>query len=145
MIFQTFIGRHPGKRIQGYRNSLPRYIKVIGLGKTACGIVSDLNSVDRPNVLTTGEIASRSQQALDGPINGLRPNAVIVVCQKGEDEMFPFTIDHTASMLSLIVIDAETPNVEESHKVREIQKVADLYVTTSNKDFVAELVENLAS
>jgi hypothetical protein len=77
----------------------------------------------------------------------MAPNAVIVVYQKGEHAAFPFLTDRTASMLSLIVLEtpSDTINVETDKKVRQIQKVADLYVTTSDTDFVHELVDNLAS
>ena len=75
------------------------------------------------------------------------PNAVIVVYQKGERAAFPFLTDRTASMLSLIVLETPEgePNLESDRKVKQIQKVADLYVTTSDTDFVGELVDNLAS
>jgi hypothetical protein len=147
MILQTFLGGRPGQRIDDYRNSSPRYIKVLGVGESGRAIVERFNDAHRDNILTTSELDPMRLQPMDEPVDGIRPNAVIVVYQKGEQVRFPFLTDRTASMLSFIVL--ETPDGradgEASRKVREIQAVADLFVTTSDKEFVSELVDNLAS
>jgi hypothetical protein len=87
------------------------------------------------------------QEPMDQPVNGIAPNAVVVVYSRGEQVKFPFLTDRTASMLSFIVLEdiEDRADPEVNRKVREIQAVADLYVTTSDKEFVAELVNNLAS
>lgn len=147
MIVQTFLGGRPGQRIDDYRNSSPRYIKVLGVGESARSIIEGFNDAHRDNILTTGRLDPMRLQAMDEPVDGVRPNAVIVVYQQGEQFKFPFLTDRTASMLSFIVL--ETPegraDTDASRKVREIQAVADLYVTTSDREFVSELVDNLAS
>jgi hypothetical protein len=50
-------------------------------------------------------------------------------------------------MLSFIVVEPNDTSVEgeNNKKLRELRAVADLYVTTSDREFVAELVNNLAS
>ncbi|MDB5538976.1 MAG: hypothetical protein JWQ89_703 [Devosia sp.] len=147
MITQTFLGGRPGQRIDDYRNSTPRFVKVLGVGDSARAIIERFNESHRDNIITTGALNPMRLEPMDEPVNGISPNAVIVVYQKGEHVAFPFLTDRTASMLSLIVL--ETPeggsNVEADRKVRQIQAVADLYVTTSDTDFVNELVDNLAS
>jgi hypothetical protein len=147
MITQTFLGDRPGQRIDDYRNSSPRFVKVLGVGENARSIIERYNELHRENVITSGAINPTRLEPMDEPVNGISPNAVIVVYQKGERAAFPFLTDRTSSMLSLIVL--ETPdgeaNDESDRKVRQIQKVADLYVTTSDTDFVSELVDNLAS
>ena len=147
MSVQTFLSRQPGRRIEGYRNSSPRYIKVLGVGDSARAIVERFSDRQRANVITTEPLNPLRLQAMDEPVGGIRPDAVIIVYQKGEPARFPFLTDRTASMLSLIVLEAAegVPETEANRKVQEIKAVADLYVTTSDTDFVSELVDNLAS
>jgi hypothetical protein len=147
MILQTFLGGRPGQRIDDYRNSSPRYIKVLGVGESARSIVERFNNAHRDNILTTSELDPMRLRPMDEPVDGIRPNAVVVVYQKGEQVRFPFLTDRTASMLSFIVLETAEgqKDVEASRKVREIQAIADLFVTTSDKEFVTELVDNLAS
>lgn len=147
MIFQTFLGSRPGQRIQGYRNSIPRYVKVLGVGERARAIVEGFNEEHRDNILTSGPLNPLQLQPMDEPVGGVTPNAVVVVYSRGEQVKFPFLTDRTASMLSFIVLEGadERADPEINRKVREIQAVADLYVTTSDKEFVSELVNNLAS
>ena len=147
MITQTFLGDRPGQRIDDYRNSIPRFVKVLGVGEDARAIIERHNELHRENVITTGTLNPMRLEPMDGPVNGIAPNAVIVVYQKGENAAFPFLTDRTASMLSLIVLETteSRSNAASDSKVRQIQQVADLYVTTSDVDFVSELIENLAS
>ncbi len=147
MITQTFLGARPGQRIDDYRNSAPRFIKVLGVGENARAIIERFNEAHRDNIITAGALNPMGLTPMDEPVDGISPNAVIVVYQKGERVAFPFLTDRTAAMLSLLVLESPDSEAgsEADRKVREIQKVADLYVTTSDTDFVSELVENLAS
>lgn len=146
MIEQTFLGGLPGKRIDDYRNSTPRFVKVLGIGAGAKAIIDAFNQ-RRDNILMSGPINPLGLQALDEPVDGIKPNAVIVVYEKGEEVRFPFLTDRTASMLSFIVVEPNDTSVETdgNRKLRELRAIADLYVTTSDREFVAELVDNLAS
>ncbi|MEW6450659.1 MAG: hypothetical protein AB1490_08440 [Pseudomonadota bacterium] len=145
MVAKTVLGGHLGKRIEGYRNSVPRCVKVLGIGESARRIVSGVNRAHLKNVITAQKAAGPRLHAIDEPVDGLQPNAVIIVYRKGEDASFPFLIDRTASMLSLVIIDGDTSSAETSPRIRQLQAIADLYVTTSDNEFVAELVENLAN
>jgi len=147
MIIQTFLGNQPGQRLDNYRNSIPRYIKVFGVGNTARAIVERFNEAHRGNILSVGDVDPGKMQAMDEPVDGIRPNAVIAVYQHGEPFEFPFLTDRTASMLSFIVLDSPGQQINEDarRKIREIRLVADLFVTTTDPDFVSELVDNLAS
>jgi hypothetical protein len=147
MIMQTVISRHPGKRIEGYRNSSPRIIKVLAVGRNARDVIEDVNEEARENVLVSGSLDPHRLLPMDEPVNGVRPHAVIVVHQQGEPDAFPFLVERTASMLSFIVLETDGMLREqaESKKVREIRAIADLFVTTTDRAFVRELVSNLAS
>lgn len=147
MITQTFLGGRPGLRIDDYRNSSPRYIKVLGVGDSARNFIETFNDTHRDNVITSGQLNPMGLLPMDEPVDGIRPNAVVVIYQQGEQVKFPFLTDRTASMLSFVVLETggKKPDAAENRKLRQIQAVADLYVTTSDTDFVTELVDNLAS
>jgi hypothetical protein len=147
MIMQTVISRHPGKRIEGYRNSSPRIIKVLAVGQNAREIIQELTEEVRDNVLMSGSLDPHRLLPMDEPVNGVKPHAVVVVHQQGEPDTFPFVIERTAAMLSFIVLETNGILREkaESKKVRDIRAIADLFVTTSDPSFVKELVSNLAS
>jgi len=147
MIMQSIISRYPGKRIEGYRNSSPRTIKLLAVGPNARDVVAGVNAQERDNVLVTGEVAPDVRVPMDEPVNGVRPHAVIVVHEQGEEGDFPFLIERTASMLSLIVLERHGMLHEEAEEqnVRDIRAIADLFVTTTDAGFVKELVDNLAS
>lgn len=146
MITQTIIAR-PGKRIEGYKNSSPRFIKVLGVGEHVRDVITEINDEERKNVLMTGPLDPSGLQPMDEPVNGIRPHAVIVVHEQGDHDKFPFLIERTASMLSFIILETRgiLHEEKESRKVRSIRAIADLFVTTSDRGFVKELVSNLAS
>ena len=147
MIMQSLISRHPGKRIEGYRNSEPRFVKLLAVGPNAEEIIAEVNDHQRDNVLMSGRLDPHRLLPMDEPVGGIRPHAVVVVHQQGEADRFPFLVERTASMLSFVVLETEGTHDEraESRKVRDIRAIADLFVTTTDRGFVRELVDNLAS
>ena len=146
MIVQSFLGNRPGRRIEEYRNSSPRYVKVLAIGDGAEMIVATVNR-GRENILTTGRLETDRIREMDEPINGLRPNAVVIVYQRGDEVRFPFKTERTASMLSVVVLEeaGSGTGAESDATLRAIRKIADLFVTTSDAEFVNELVDNLGS
>lgn len=146
MIMHTLISR-PGTRIQGYRNSSPRLVKVLAVGENARDIIEEINADHRDNVLISGPLAPGVLQAMDEPIAGSRPHAVIVVHEQGDRDAFPFLLERTASMLSFVVLEKDgiLREREENGTARRIRAIADLFVTTTDRGFVKELVDNLAS
>lgn len=147
MIMQTVIRRYPGRRIEGYRNSSPRTIKVLAVGENARDVIAEVNEEHRDNVLTSGPLDPHRLLPMDEPVDGIKPHAVVVVHQQGDQDKFPFLVERTAAMLSFIVLETDGMLREQSEnrKVRDIRAVADLFVTTSDRGFVKELVSNLAS
>ena len=81
MIMHTFISR-PGRRIQDYRNSSPRYIKVLAVGDNARAVIEAVNAEQRENVLMTGPLNPHGLQPMDEPVLGIKPHAVVVVHQQ---------------------------------------------------------------
>ncbi len=147
MIMQSIIKRYAGDRIQGYRNSSPRIIKVLAVGENARDVIDEVNAEERDNVVMSGPVDPDGLKPMDEPVDGLKPDAVVVVHQQGDRDRFPFLIERTASMLSFIVLETDgiLREQSESRKVRDIRAIADLFVTTSDRGFVKELVANLAS
>ena len=147
MPTQSLIRRHPGARIQGYRNSSPRFIKVVAMGPNAERALSKLVERERDNVLISQKLDAHQKVPMDAPVNGITPDAVILVHHQGEQGAFPFLVERTASMLSLVVLETEgaLDETAESKTVRNIRAFADLFVTTTDSDFVRELVDNLAN
>jgi hypothetical protein len=147
MIMQSLISRYPGTRIDGYRNSSPRFIKLLAVGPNAERLIAQINDLERDNVLMAGRIYPDRSTPMDEPVDGIRPHAVIVVHEEGEADNFPFRIERTASMLSFIVLEdgSSLGEAAASSKMRNLRAIADLFVTTSDPGFVRELVDNLAS
>ena len=147
MIIASCLESRPGKRIEGYRNSEPRHVKLLGVGRAAEAIVQEFSKGKSTNILLLSDDAAHRLQMLDEPVDGVRPNAVIVVYQSGDSAAdIPFMVERTASMLSLIVLETNVRDDDRAvPRLRQLREVADLYVTTSDAEFVDELVRNLAS
>ena len=147
MITHSILSRYPGSRIEGYRNSTPRFIKLLAVGKNAGELINEINDHERENVLTSGRVEIDPSTPMDEPVDGIKPNAVIVVHEEGETDQFPFLIERTASMLSFIVLEDGSVRREAAAngKMRQLRDIADLFVTTTDRGFVRELVDNLAS
>lgn len=152
MISQAFLDMKPGGRIQGYRNSAPRFIKLLGVGVAARSIVERIGASRGANVMAgrsgSEEAPDADHGAMDAPVDGVQPHAVIVVLQAGMADAFPFAIERTAAMLSVVQLDGNCGKCGSGgsgKRLRELRSVADLFVSTSDPDFVGELVDNLAS
>lgn len=73
MTKQTLVSRYPGSRIEGYRNSRPRVIKLIAVGPEAERLVAGLIDPDRDNVLMSGRIAPHDTPRWTCPWTGSGP------------------------------------------------------------------------
>lgn len=147
MSTQSLLSRHPGARLEGYRNSTPRYVKVLAVGPKAEQIIADINDQGSDNVLFSGRLDPHRPLPMDAPVDGTKPHAVILVLQQGALKPFPFLVERTASMLSVVLLEPEGARDEmvESRAMHDIRAIADLFVTTTDRGFVRELVDNLAS
>lgn len=145
MLVHQFLDRKPGKRIDGYRNSEPRLVKVLGVG-TAAGAAMERYSRSRgSNVLAPLHVDAGSPVPIDEAVDGIRPNAIVLVVY-GAFDHFPFLTERTAATLSVIVIETEDGKQDHTRSaLPAVRAVADLFISTSDPDFVHELIENLAS
>ena len=147
---QTIVERRPGRRVQGYRNSRPRLVKVIGLGAAAVALAEDLAAAaPGGNVLLGRALSAAAPEPIDAPVGGVAPGAVILVLHALEPPSeLPFRLERTAATLSVVMLEppgtppAVGPALAAANRIR---KVADMFASTSDPDFVRDLVSNLAS
>jgi hypothetical protein len=133
----------PG-RIGGYRNSAPRRVKLIGVGEGATAVVARVAHMGLPNVLVAPEVDGACSASLDAPVEGTRPNMIVLVYRSGDRVALPSLVEKPKLLVTLIVLEATraSPHAAEAEALRAM---ADLFITTVDGDFVVELVSNLAS
>jgi hypothetical protein len=146
MMSMTIVGSRPGRRLEGYRNSTPRTVKVLGVGAMAEAVLQDLAADPKGNILIQ-EAPTPEPLPLDAPLYGLAPGAVIVVLDALEGcASFPYRIERTAATLSVIVLEplGQAQADKRIPDLSRIRGVSDLFATTSDPEFVYDLVVNLA-
>ena len=137
--------RIPGDRIAGYRNSLPRRIRLFGLGERGSRVAHEIAGRAHRNV----------EVAMDGrPIGwkeiigeqSERADMVIVVCREGDERLFRPAHGKPNVLVTFVVLQDATqaPEAQET-LAAQIRGLSDLFVTTSDPDYVGDLIENLAS
>jgi hypothetical protein len=136
----------PGHRIGHYRNSSPRFIKLYGLGRTGTTIARAVGARGLANV----EVRTGSRAAGWDEIAGNEPdpatNMVVIVCGEGDEELFRPERERPASLVTFVLLQAEgNVLVVRQDSVSRARGSADLFVTTSDRDYVADLIDNLAS
>jgi len=136
----------PGRRIGHYRNSARRHIKLFGLGDTGAGIARAIGARGLPNVeVRTGDRAASWDQ-----IAGAQPdpatNMVVIVCGEGDEERFRPERERPSSLVTFVLLQRQgNLLVVRQDSVAHARGAADLFVTTSDRDYVADLIDNLAS
>ena len=112
----------PGRRIGGYRNSSRRHIKLYGLGETGASVARAVRERRLPNVeVRTGTHAAG--WALFRPEPDRPPSLVTFVLLQRQGNLL----------------------VVRQPSVADARGSADLFVTTSDRDYVSDLIDNLAS
>lgn len=141
----TLVESRPGARVQGYRNSRPRRVKLIGLGDTAHALAEDIAAAMGAGVLLGLPDAALP---LDAPVGGVTPGALIVVMHALDGAPgLPPVVDRTAATLSVVLLEppGARPGVAALAATNRLRGVADMFASTSDPDFVRDLVANLAS
>ena len=136
----------PGRRIGGYRNSAPRHIRLYGLGRTGSSVARDVGARGLPNV----EVRTGSGAAGWDEIAGTQPdpatNMVVIVCGEGDEELFRPERGRPSSLVTFVLLQRQgNLLVVRQDSVARARGAADLFVTTSDRDYVADLIDNLAS
>jgi hypothetical protein len=136
----------PGHRIADYRNSAPRTIRLLGLGERGGKIAREVARRGHGNVeVETGtqplgwdEIA---RDRPDGPAN-----MIVVVCGEGDERLFNPRQGKPDMLVTFVIIKRSgATSVADGPQLAAMRGLSDLFVTTSDADYVADLIDNLAS
>ena len=136
----------PGRRIGHYRNSSRRFIKLYGLGQTGATIAQAVGERGLPNVdVKTG---SRPVGWID--IAGAQPdpatNMVVIVCAEGDEGLFRPERERPDSLVTFVLLQQQgNLLVVRNDSMSVARGSTDLFVTTSDRDYVGDLIDNLAS
>jgi len=135
----------PGRRIGHYRNSSRRLIKLYGLGNTGTKIAQAVGDRGLPNV----EVRTATRPVGWADIAGAADpatNMVVIVCAEGDEALFRPERERPDSLVTFVLLQPEVNLlVVRNDSVAAARASADLFVTTSDRDYVADLIDNLAS
>ena len=136
----------PGGRIDHYRNSSPRLIRLLGLGDEGGRVARNVAKRGLPNVevLTNAKPVGWKEVAQDP--SAARTNMVVIVCAEGDERLFR-PEEGKPDMLVTFVLLQTNANLHAAtdQRVANARGFSDLFVTTSDVDYVSELIDNLAS
>jgi hypothetical protein len=147
----------PGRRIEGYRNSSPRLIRLLGLGQVGSEVARAIGKRRLPNVaVATGMLAVDWPQ-LAGEIRGMPVNMIVLVCGEGDAALFApgkgrpdalvtfVLLQNGAGTVASAVAGAPAGAAAADRRMTNAKNFSDLFVTTPDVDYVADLIDNLAS
>ena len=136
----------PGGRIAGYRNSSPRLIRLLGLGERGGKVARAVATRGLPNVevMTNARPVGWDDIASERP--GERTNMVVIVCGEGDERLFNPSQGKPSMLVTFVVLkqSGDVPETDEA-RVATMRGLSDLFVTTSDGDYVGDLIDNLAS
>lgn len=138
----------PGTRISNYRNSAPRAIALVGLGATASELVDRLARRGLPNVATATATRAIDWNHAVGDAAGRRPDMIVIVCGSGDAELFRPGPHRPTILVTFVLLQCGNEALRQdtfSPDAARARTHCDLFVTTSDPDYVAELIDNLAS
>jgi hypothetical protein len=136
----------PGSRIENYRNSAPRLIRLLGLGETGSEIAREVAKRRLPNVevVTHATPVGWSDVAREAP--GAPVNMLVIVCAQGDERLFRPERGKPDMLVTFVLLQgARIVPAAHEERIASARSFSDLFVTTSDADYVAELIENLAS
>jgi hypothetical protein len=136
----------PGNRIDHYRNSSPRLIRLLGLGEKGGKVARTVAKRGLPNVevMTNAKPVGWKEIANDGV--GARTNMIVIVCAEGDERLFRPEHGKPDMLVTFVMLQSiRDPDAAGAPRVANVRGFSDLFVTTSDADYVSELIDNLAS
>ncbi len=136
----------PGARIDHYRNSSPRLIRLLGLGEKGGKVARIVAKRGLPNVevLTDAKPVGWKEVANDRA--GARTNMVVIVCAEGDERLFRPEQGKPDMLVTFVLLQSIGDlRAAGEQRVANARGFSDLFVTTSDIDYVSELIDNLAS
>jgi len=140
----------PGRRIANYRNSSKRLIRLLGLGERGIGIARDVAKRGFGNVEIMTNARPVGWDDIARERSGERTNMIVVVCGEGDERLFSPSRGRPDMLVTFVVLKDIDHSADETLAIDEprlaqMRGQSDLFVTTSDSDYVGELIENLAS
>jgi hypothetical protein len=137
--------RIPGDRIAGYRNSLPRRIRLLGLGEWGSRIVHEIAARAYPNVDIVMDVGPIGWREIIGS-RQTAPDMVIIVCREGDERLFRAAPGKPDILMTFVLLQEAAQAAEAQETLAaQIRGLSDIFVTTSDPDYVGDLIDNLAS
>lgn len=136
----------PGSRIADYRNSTPRLVRLYGLGDRGARVAREIGRDAGANVVVRSGSRPVGWREIAGDTPEPKINMVVIVCGEGDQSLFRAD-DHKPDSLVTFVVLQETGNapVGGDEDFALVRNQSDLFVTTSDADYVSDLIDNLAS
>src|ERR1700722_13746242 len=137
----------PGRRIGHYRNSARRRIKLYGLGQTGAAVARAVGVRGLANVeVRSGTGAAGWAEVTGGGATDRDTNMIGIVGGGGDEDLFRPEPERPQSLVTFVLLQRQgNLLVGRPRSVSGARGSADLFVTTSDRDYVADLIDNLAS
>ena len=136
----------PGGRIADYRNSKPRSVKLYGLGEQGAKIVRNVGAQSVPNVAVGSGNHRVGWPEIAGSITDPDVNMVVIVCGEGYHLLFNGDHNKPDSLVTFVLVQkVSNAHVVTDERFSRARNHCDLFVTTSDTDYVSDLIGNLAS
>jgi hypothetical protein len=135
-----------GCRIEGYRNSALRLIRLIGLGEAGSKIARIVAERALPNVEVMTKAIPVGWAEVASERSGARTNMVVVVCAEGDQRLFCPERGRPDMLVTFVLLRSNgSLDAVFDPQVASPRSFSDLFVTTSDADYVSDLIDNLAS
>jgi hypothetical protein len=136
----------PGSRIGHYRNSFPRLIRLLGLGDAGAKVARSVAERGLPNVEVMTNSRPVGWDGLADERPGERTNMLVIVCAEGDERLFRPERGKPDMLVTFVLLQSTgSMPAAGDQRVANARGFSDLFVTTSDADYVAELIDNLAS
>ncbi|HEY7300685.1 MAG TPA: hypothetical protein VH684_22540 [Xanthobacteraceae bacterium] len=135
----------PGRRIEGYRNSAPRLIRLVGLGKAGSKVARTVAERALPNVEVMTSATAVGWADVASERSGVPTNMIVVVCAEGDQRLFCPEQGKPEMPVTFVLLRNNGCADRLFDEVASARSFSDLFVTTSDANYVSDLIDNLAS
>jgi hypothetical protein len=143
---QSPISSVPGNRVTRYRNSQPRFVRLYGLGESGGKIARDIGGWAGPNVAVQSGNRAVGWREIAGDEADPETNMIVVVCEEGDHVLFNADHNKPKSLVTFVLLQkVSNALVVADENFAKARNRCDLFVTTSDADYVGDLISNLAS
>jgi hypothetical protein len=133
----------PGGRIEGYRNSSSRQVRLLGLGEAGGKIARAVAKRGLSNVAVATSANPVGWDDLVPERVEARANLIIIVCTEGDEALFRPEQGKPDALVTFVLLRKNMCDVR-GDELANVRRFADLFVTTTDPDYVSELIDNLA-